>query len=320
MPDALAALRVAVLADAEVVGEFSALLEGQGVVVLDANSCSGIEREADVLLVDVTGATGVSDVEAILVHSPLPVLLNQGGIGEGEIWHQRLLDKLKWLAGCSTACQETDDATPALRVVAESWADGDDSPVYVVVLGASLGGPRALARFFQALPGGLPVSFLLVQHMAEEFQGMLSDQLGRCTEYPVAVLDGERTLRPGQVWIVPADARVTVDRHGLVRKLGESWEAGFRPSIDGVLEETAAAWGPRCGAILFSGAGDDGAGGCATVTRLGGFVWAQSPESCVIPSLPDAARRGGYVAFNGSPEELAEELYRYCRVGQQKPC
>ena len=313
MPEPDVPLRVAVLADAATGGRFRSLLEGQGVVVVDAAACQQIGEVADVLLVDV--ATQDTDPRAILAWSPVPVLFNEGGVADDEVWHRRLLAKLEWLAQASGR-----DAgpVPARRDADAGIADG--APARVVVLGASLGGPRALARFFEALPGGLPVSFLLVQHMAEAFQDMLCGQLERCASYPVAVLEGEQAITAGRAWIVPADARVTFDGQGRAQRLEDGWGPGFRPSIDAVLESAAVNWGGQCGAILFSGAGDDGVGGSAAVVRQGGFVWTQSPESCVMPGLPDAVRRAGHDSFSGSPEELAQELYRHCSAVQHRPC
>ena len=306
MPEPDVPLRVALLADAATGGRFRALLEGRGVVVVDAAACQQISDVADVLLVDV--ATQDADPQAILAWSPLPVLFNEGGVVDDAVWHRRLLAKLEWLA--RAAGREARHEADAV----------DERPARVVVLGGSLGGPRALARFFEALPGGLPVGFLLVQHMAEAFQDMLCGQLGRCASYPVAVLDGGQAITAGRAWIVPADARMAFDGQGRAQRLEDGWGPGFRPSIDAVLESAAVSWGGQCGAILFSGAGDDGVGGSAAVVRQGGFVWTQSPESCVMPGLPDAVRRAGHDSFSGSPEELAQELYRHCSAVQHRPC
>lgn len=315
-----AELRVALLADAAAAADFRSLLESEGVIVIDAGHDEDVRGDADVLLVDVDSEASRAMLDAVLSNATLPVLLNEGGVGHGEIWHQRLLAKLFRLAGRQDAADEAAGLAPQLHVINRGAADGGSGPVYVVVLGASLGGPKALARFLKALPPELPVAFLLVQHMAEEFQEMLSEQLRRCSPYRLGLLEDEQALSAGAIWVVPADSRITLERHGVVRCLESGWRAGFRPSIDAVLEETAAVYGAQCGAILFSGIGDDGVSGCELVARQGGFVWAQSAESCVMAGLPDAVRRAGYVAFNGSPEELAQELRRQCAAAGQPYC
>ena len=63
---------------------------------------------------------------------------------------------------------------------------------------------------------------------------------------------------------------------------------------------------------MFSGLGQDGSLGCAAVAEHGGFVWTQSPESCVIASMPEATRRSCNVEFSGTPEQLAQVLVTSC--------
>jgi chemosensory pili system protein ChpB (putative protein-glutamate methylesterase) len=67
---------------------------------------------------------------------------------------------------------------------------------------------------------------------------------------------------------------------------------------------------------MFSGLGKDGTRGCESVSEQGGFIWAQSAESCVISNMPEATRRCCRVEFSGTPEELAQALVGKCRLEQ----
>jgi chemosensory pili system protein ChpB (putative protein-glutamate methylesterase) len=313
------ALRVALLADARQRGGFRAFLEREGVqVVMDAQLDLPLPRSwngAEVLLVAMNDKLGEVQLENLLGRSPVPVVLNLGGMGRTEIWGRELLVKLEALAraGSHESRESEPRLKPDLRVIPRSLA-GDGAAMRVVVLGASLGGPKAVARFLRELPEDLPVALLLAQHIAEPFQDLLAEQLDRCSAWRVAVLSGQRELEPGYAWLLPAQRKVAMDPRGLLRCCAEPWRSVQKPDINLVLSDAANTFGARCGAIMFSGLGGDGAQGCQMIARHGGFVWAQSSESCTVASLPAAARRSAKIEFSGTPEELARELASRCQL------
>ena len=127
------------------------------------------------------------------------------------------------------------------------------------------------------------------------------------------MLGEEQILATGQVWIVPPESHIEMARDGMVSRSGELWDSVHRPDINTVLKSAAKAFGHRCGTIMFSGLGQDGSLGCAAVAEHGGFVWTQSPESCVIAGMPEAIRRSCDVELSGTPEQLAQALAARCQ-------
>ena len=315
-----AALRVALLAKDCERGEFRALLEDEGIeVVVDGRFDLSLPHEwndAEVLLVDMEAQLERPQVESLLQQSPVPVLLNAGGVGSSVIWHRRLVGKLQALANRSVPNTRASAvrSRPALQLIQGQPDVGAETP-WLVVLGASIGGPRAVARFLQALPLDLPVTLLLAQHISAAFQDLLVEQLDRCSRWPVTQLGDYQAVEPGQIWLVPSECRIEVVEKCAVRRSPHAWRSTQRPDIDAVLDTVARASRGRCGVILFSGLGTDGTLGCESISRSGGFVWVQSSESCVIPNMPDAARRCCRVELSGSPEELAQALATRCRLG-----
>lgn len=317
-------LRVAVLAGEHERGDFRAVLEDEGIeVVLDGilelplpDNWNG----AEVLLVGMDDEPADrTRVRGVLQQSPVPVLLNHGGIGQGEIWNRRLVGKLQTLARRSFPSAQVGSARnsrPDLRVVEDAIKSVEDAHLWVVVLGGSIGGPRAIAQFLAALPDNIPVALLVAQHISESYQDLLVEQLDRCSSWPVALLGEEQTLQAGQVWMVPAECAVELDRQFRVKRSGQAWDSVHQPDIDALLERVADKCSQRCGTILFSGLGKDGALGCSAVSRNGGFVWTQSAESCTISNLPEAAQRSCSIEFSGTPEQLAEQLAHRCQVVQ----
>lgn len=311
MNDASGQLKLALLTRTLMDREAIHRLQRQGLEVVAQNTIGqpvpAELNQADVLLVELGVHVERDYLGAVLDQVSVPVLLHEGKLDQHRRWDNGLIERLQYLADCPQPYDRRD-------------ARASQPAPLVVVLCASVGGPRAVCGFFEHLPAGLPVVFLLVQHMADEFQDMLGAQLSRFTDAPVSVLDSEHSLRAGDVWIVPADARIEVNRQRIARRLDGTWDTVNRPSMDGVLEMVASACGPDCGAIMFSGVGYDGISGCDAIVEQGGFVWAQSAESSVMSRLPDSVRSSGHVELSGSPEELATALYRRCLNHYQASC
>ena len=176
------------------------------------------------------------------------------------------------------------------------------------VLGASLGGPQAVKAFLGALPPDIPAAFVLAQHIGRSFVPLLAEQLGRACGLRVAPAQQGQRPMAGEVLVTPSDRRLTFTEAGLVELRDEDIPGAYRPSIDDVLERAAEAYGPRVGAVIFSGMGGDGALGCEEVVRRGGTVLVQDADSCVISSMPDAARARVTIAGSGDPIDLARQV------------
>jgi chemosensory pili system protein ChpB (putative protein-glutamate methylesterase) len=312
-------LRVGLLADARQRGGFRAFLERQGVqVVLDAHPAAPLPQswnDAQVLLVAIGDSVAALQLERLMQRSPVPVVLSRGGMGRSESWGRGLLGKLEVLAGAGPHENRRSGphTRPGLHVIPLAQS-GNRSAARIVVLAGSLGGPEAVARFLRELPYDLSLALLLAQHVSEAVQNLLAAQLDRCGGWPVAVLSGQRQIEPGRAWLLPAQSRVAIDPCGLLRCCADPWRSAQKPDMNVVLSDVANAFGARCGAIMFSGLGGDGAQGCESIARRGGFVWVQSSDSCAVASLPEAARRSARIEFSGTPEELARELASRCQV------
>jgi two-component system chemotaxis response regulator CheB len=158
----------------------------------------------------------------------------------------------------------------------------------LVVLGASLGGVRALKDILAALPATFPAAIGLVQHSAAHPGSLLCDVLGYGSRLPVRFAeDGER-LRAGTAYVARPG------RHLLVSPsrcwaLNDSDKINHaRPAIDLLFQSASAAFGPRVLAVVLSGMGRDGAAGAATVKQNGGTLLVQDIESAEAPGMPRA--------------------------------
>ena len=224
-------------------------------------------------------------------------------------WSPRLTAKLQQLLlSADSALQQVPVA--ANPVIANALASSRKAEVsrHVWVLGASLGGPEAIAEFLLALPANLPLCLVYAQHIDRNFSALLAQVMARNTSFNVSLLDADSVLSPGNFGVVPVETELRFRPLGKIEATGDDWPGPFAPAIDQVISDIAGVYGNSCGAIIFSGMGEDGAAACAQVRREGGSVWAQSPDSCICSSMPLAAIDTGAVEYQASPGELARAL------------
>jgi len=187
----------------------------------------------------------------------------------------------------------------------------DFSRLRYVLIGASTGGPELIFRLLSDLPAPLPYPVLITQHTLEGFDESLAEWLS-CTGHKVRVgRDGDR-VEPGDVCIAPADRHMKVSLSGLFLtppKKGESIA-----SVDAMFESAAKTWGEQCAALVLTGMGRDGAAGMRALYDSGALTVAQSPETCVVASMPDSARARGAARLVLSPEQIQSLLSQIARV------
>lgn len=181
----------------------------------------------------------------------------------------------------------------------------------VWVLGASLGGPLAVKDFLSALPEHLPVAFVLAQHIGASHIELLGEQLNRATNMSVMTAQEGHIINENEVILAPIEKRIVINNEGRISLKPIKSASIYSPSIDDVMFDIANQYESLSGAIVFSGMGNDGEEGCKAISEKGGVIWAQEPDSCVISSMPDCARRTGSVSYNDTPEGLANNLVDY---------
>src|SRR5690606_26148054 len=82
--------------------------------------------------------------------------------------------------------------------------------VKMVVVGASTGGPAALARLVGDLAEPLPVPVLVTQHMPAVFTRQLADRLARDGRVPVHEAAADQDIVAGSVYIAPGGKHLEV--------------------------------------------------------------------------------------------------------------
>jgi two-component system response regulator WspF len=159
----------------------------------------------------------------------------------------------------------------------------------LVVLGASTGGPEALARILAAVPAALGAAIVIIQHIDRDFAPGLATWLTERTRYPTEVLVAGAPLRPGVALVPATNDHVVMTPAGTIRDTPHPRSLNFRPSVDVFFSSVADTWPARSIAAVLTGMGRDGADGLLALRTAGWTTIAQDEASSVVFGMPRAA-------------------------------
>jgi two-component system, chemotaxis family, protein-glutamate methylesterase/glutaminase len=188
-------------------------------------------------------------------------------------------------------------------------------PSRVVAIGVSTGGPNALQYLMSQLPEDFPGCVLVVQHMPEGFTEMFAQRLDESSAIEVKEAQSGDLLSAGRVLVCPGNRHMKVRRmeHGDVAILVDQPRVnGHRPSVDVLFQSVAQEFGTKAIGVLMTGMGEDGASGLGSIQAAGGFTIAQSPETCIVDSMPRSAIERGFASKIVSLAEIASVLQAKC--------
>lgn len=183
----------------------------------------------------------------------------------------------------------------------------------LVVLGASTGGPRAVANILSGLKADVPAAILVVQHMESEFVPSFVERLQWVCPLDVSVAREGDVLAPGRVLVAPGGVNSTIVRNINTRKIHFDTETPLHtvyPSIDFAMESAALAYGDKVVAALLTGMGSDGAAGMKAVKDAGGATIAEDESTCLVFGMPKAAIELGCVDEVLPLERISEGILK----------
>jgi two-component system chemotaxis response regulator CheB len=186
---------------------------------------------------------------------------------------------------------------PSLKGQAYPLRPFSPSPPRILVIGASTGGPPALATILAQIDEvtqSAPV--LITQHMPPTFTTILAEHLARSSRRPTREpADGE-TVRAGSIYVAPGGRHMRVTRRNgtAVVTLDDGPQVSFcRPAVDPLFSSAAQVWGSWVLAVILTGMGNDGTRGAEDVVAAGGSVIAQDEASSVVWGMPGSAAQAG---------------------------
>ena len=287
---------------------------------------------------DIARASGVSikAIRQIMSNTPVPIVVVSSYVNHlamnvtFDALHAGALDvvqkpELVTLTKDARACErfiETLRAMASVKVI-KHRARRAAAPVIrihprrirdleLVAIGASAGGPLALATILGALPADFSLPVVITQHMIKGFIVGATQWLDALCQLTVKVATHGQPLHAGAVYFAPDDGHLRISRapdNTLVAQIGDDAAiGGFRPSITALLESAARTCGARAVGGILTGMGHDGDQGLLAMRQAGALTFAQDKNSSMIFGMPKAAIDAGAARHTLALDKIAAFL------------
>ena len=221
----------------------------------------------------------------------------------------------QYAAGTQDAPAPEDKAANSLQTARHAGSTTPHTSQFaagkIIAIGASTGGPSAVAELLRRLPPDTP-PIVLVQHMPGVFTRHFAERLNRECRITVKEAEDRDELLQGRALVAPGGLHMTLKQQsdgGYRVWIGDGPPVCFsRPSVDVLFSSVATAVGKSAVGILLTGMGTDGARGLTQMRNAGARTFAQDEASCVVFGMPKEAIRLGGVGTVLPLDRLAPAL------------
>ncbi|AJP55903.1 chemotaxis response regulator protein-glutamate methylesterase [Pandoraea vervacti] len=189
----------------------------------------------------------------------------------------------------AVAAQHADASAPQPAFVPRAAGNTDA----LVAIGASAGGPAALATLLGRLPENFSAGVIVVQHVDDAFAPGMATWLDQQTPLSVRLVEAGERPAAGVVLLAGGNRHLRVDLSGRCVFTDEPRDAVYRPSIDVFLRSVAENWRSRAVGVLLTGMGRDGAAGLGAMRTQGFITIAQDRATSAVYGMPKAAAEAG---------------------------
>jgi len=228
-----------------------------------------------------------------------PVLLGQPG-GEAALLAKiRTIGKL--IGGGRTIIGGAADGPASVLVPG-------DAVKHLVAIGASTGGPMALARLLARWQPPADTAVVVVQHIDAAFADQMAKWLGDQIPVPVRAIAGGEAPEPGVVQLARTNDHLYITPGGRFCYDSHPRDEIYRPSIDVFFGSVALHWERAATGILLTGMGRDGANGLLALRRSGKTTIAQDEASSAVYGMPKAAAELGAAEKILSLDSISQAL------------
>jgi two-component system response regulator WspF len=178
----------------------------------------------------------------------------------------------------------------------------------LIAIGASTGGPSALAIILSRLPADLPAALVVIQHVDAQFAPNLVTWLSRQCALRVRIAKEGDMPEVGTVLIAATNDHLVLSSNDTLRYTPYPKEYPYRPSVDVFFESVLRCNSKQSAAVLLTGMGRDGSRGLLRLRQAGWYTLAQNEASCAVYGMPKAAAELGAPMEVLSPEKIADAI------------
>lgn len=192
----------------------------------------------------------------------------------------------------------------------------EQTPTYVVGIGASAGGLRPLIELVSGLPADTGAAFVVIQHLDPTHESQGPELLSRRCSMPVSAMQDGMEAERDHVYLLPPATSATL-REGRFR-LEKRRDLDTRTTdsvVDRFFRSLERERGRTAVGVLLSGSGSDGTIGVRSIHEGAGLVLLQDPATAEFDGMLRSALRTGVADAVLPVPELADALIRYIGEG-----
>ncbi|HZR19525.1 MAG TPA: chemotaxis response regulator protein-glutamate methylesterase [Verrucomicrobiae bacterium] len=270
-----------------------------------------LQDRPDLILMDLfmPRMDGVAAVRRIMSQCPCAILVVTGSVTGHcaqvfEAMGAGALDAvntpvLEWPGSCKGASNllakiETIRkllGVPPSKIIQETPGSPDSDPALgrLIAIGASAGGPAALARILSYLPATLGSAIVIIQHVDAQFAAALANWLDDQSPLRVRLAQDGDVPAPGTILLAGRDQHLVLAPNGRLAYTEQPEDHPYRPSVDVFFNSVRQNWTGRITGLLLTGMGRDGARGLLNLRQSGHHTIAQDQASSAVYGMPRAA-------------------------------
>lgn len=190
-----------------------------------------------------------------------------------------------------------------------------DRPVecFLIGVGASAGGLEPIYNLFER-PTPPNTSFIIIQHLPPGFKSNTATLLANHIQREVKEISNHLLIEPDTIYVIAERKNILIKEGRFVTKE----DLGIQPNnaVDILLKSLAEYKGSKSGAIILSGANDDGTKGAEAIKAAGGFVVAQEPSTAQFNIMPGSVISSGVSDSIAPPEHIMDEVRGYIKQSE----
>ncbi|HYD97565.1 MAG TPA: chemotaxis-specific protein-glutamate methyltransferase CheB [Noviherbaspirillum sp.] len=159
----------------------------------------------------------------------------------------------------------------------------------LVAIGASTGGPNALAKVLGEWKPAANCTVVIVQHIDRAFTDSFGKWLSSQIDFPVDMIDEGSRLLPGRIMVAKSNDHLVLGNKHRMHYTEKPLNYPYRPSVDVFFHCIAQHWQKTAVGVLLTGMGRDGAHGLLAMRRAGKLTIAQDQATSAVYGMPRAA-------------------------------
>ena len=286
----------------------------------------------DLILMDLfmPDMDGVEATRRIMYASPCPILVVTATMEDNagkvfEAMGHGALDAINTpMMGSGESARKSRDALlKKIAIIEKLSRNSQVSPIQrqskaapgpkvssLIAMGASTGGPKALAEILSRMPANLGAGILIAQHVDGEFSAGMAKWLDEQSPLSVRLAEVGAYPSRGTALLAGKNDHLVLTANLDLAYIKEPIATPFRPSVDVLFKSVAAHWPSMGIAVLLTGMGRDGAEGMKMLHRVGWHTIAQDEATSVVYGMPKAARDLGAASEILPIDQIAPAILR----------